>query len=250
MLANLRAKQLIDRVVVVIGESSWLLLCFTVVTLFLTAGVGAMSGGVHAFMQTSLGQLVAGLLVYSFACALVVLPLWFINGRRDVVKTLGVDKIPRVKDMLVALPAWVLYMLATTTVGFVVLVLMPWIDGDQAQQIGFSDINTPLEYVIAFFALVILPPVAEEFMFRGYLYGRLRTRLRFVPSTLVVSLLFGFVHQQWNVAIDTFVLSLFLCYLRETTGSIWPSVLLHALKNMVAYTLLFIAPLMGWNLLQ
>jgi membrane protease YdiL (CAAX protease family) len=101
---------------------------------------------------------------------------------------------------------------------------------------------------MAFIALVILPPVAEELLFRGYLFGHLRTTMGFWTTSLVVSAAFGFIHGQWNVGIDTFILSLFLCYLRETTGSLWASMLLHGIKNGVAYFFLFIAPMIGINL--
>ena len=126
---------------------------------------------------------------------------------------------------------------------------LPWIDLEQSQDVGFAGISQPYEYVLAFIALVILPPIAEEVLFRGYLFGRLRSRMRLVLSALIVSVAFGFVHGQWNVGIDTFVLSLFLCYLREATGSLWAPIVLHAIKNGLAYALLFIAPLLGYQLL-
>jgi hypothetical protein len=61
-------------------------------------------------------------------------------------------------------------------------------------------------------------------------------------AIIITSLLFGAVHGQWNVAIDVFVLSLVLCSLREVTGNIWAGVLLHMLKNGLAFYLLFINP--------
>jgi membrane protease YdiL (CAAX protease family) len=47
---------------------------------------------------------------------------------------------------------------------------------------------------------------------------------------------------QWAVALDTMVLSLMLCTLREYTGAIWAGVLVHAIKNGLAFYLLFINP--------
>jgi membrane protease YdiL (CAAX protease family) len=54
-----------------------------------------------------------------------------------------------------------------------------------------------------------------------------------------VSALFGLAHMQWNVAIDVFVLSMVACYLRELTGSIWAGIILHCLKNLIAFIALF-----------
>jgi membrane protease YdiL (CAAX protease family) len=93
---------------------------------------------------------------------------------------------------------------------------------------------------MAFIALVIIAPIAEEVLFRGYLYGKLRSHASVLVATLLTSALFGAVHMQWNVAIDTFILSLAMCYLRELTGTIWAGTLVHMIKNGLAFTLIFI----------
>jgi membrane protease YdiL (CAAX protease family) len=141
-----------------------------------------------------------------------------------------------------------MYMVATSLAAVAARFLLPWIDQNQTQDVGFADINTAWEYVAAFFGLVVLPPVAEELIFRGYLLGRLREKFSAWPAAIVVSAVFGFVHGQWNVGLDVFVLSLFLCYLRERTGSVWAGMALHGLKNGIAYFFLFIGPLIGINL--
>jgi membrane protease YdiL (CAAX protease family) len=41
-------------------------------------------------------------------------------------------------------------------------------------------------------------------------------------------------------ALDTFTLSLVLCYLRQKTDSLWPGIMLHALKNGLAFMSLFL----------
>ena len=44
----------------------------------------------------------------------------------------------------------------------------------------------------------------------------------------------------WVAALDTFTLSMVLCYLRQETDSLWPGILLHALKNCIAFITLFV----------
>ena len=44
----------------------------------------------------------------------------------------------------------------------------------------------------------------------------------------------------WIGALDTFILSLFLVFLREATGNLWAGITLHATKNLVAFITLFI----------
>ena len=65
------------------------------------------------------------------------------------------------------------------------------------------------------------------------------------PAALIVSIIFGALHGQWNVAIDTFILSMVACYLREATGTIWPGVVIHMTKNAVAFVLLFVVMIPG-----
>ena len=47
---------------------------------------------------------------------------------------------------------------------------------------------------------------------------------------------------QWAVMIDTFVLSLVMCVMREHTGAIWITILMHMAKNGLAFYLLFVNP--------
>jgi len=67
-------------------------------------------------------------------------------------------------------------------------------------------------------------------------------------ATLVTSLLFAVPHLLeggsggllYVAGLDTFILSLFLVYLREKTGGLWSSMILHAIKNGTAFMVLFV----------
>lgn len=124
---------------------------------------------------------------------------------------------------------------------------VPFLNSDQKQAIGFETTGmTTTSLLFAFASLVILPPIAEEMIFRGFLFGSLRGKLRFLWSALLTSIFFGGLHLMtaeagllWIGAIDTFLLSLVLCYAREETGNIWTSIFVHGLKNGTAFLLLF-----------
>jgi membrane protease YdiL (CAAX protease family) len=178
---------------------------------------------------------------YLFALFVVmIVPFIQVAGKWNVLlPMLGFHRWPRPKDLLLAVPAWALYFAATLIVLTIISLLVPDLNLDEEQEIGFDGISQPYEYILAFIALVILPPLAEEAIFRGYLFGKLRSFLTFWPTTLAVSFAFAVVHLQINVAIDVFILSIALCYLREKTGDIWASVFLHAIKNGIAYVFLF-----------
>ena len=86
----------------------------------------------------------------------------------------------------------------------------------------------------------MIAPIAEEVVFRGWLYGKFRSKMPAYLSIVLVSALFGLMHGQWNVGINVFCLSIVLCLLREVTGTIWSGIVLHMLKNGLAFYLLFV----------
>lgn len=131
-----------------------------------------------------------------------------------------------------------------STIGAGVLLVLfrffPWFDATQAQETGFAPYMASGEKVIAFITLVVLAPIVEEVIFRGWLYGKMRARLNLPISILLTSLLFAVMHFQWNVGVNVFALSVVLCGLREITGTIYAGILTHMIKNGVAFYLLYV----------
>lgn len=83
--------------------------------------------------------------------------------------------------------------------------------------------------------LVLLAPIAEEIFFRGWLYTGLRQKFSFGPSYLVTAGLFAAIHWDPNHRRILLVLPLALALglLREVTGSIKPTIALHATYNLI-----------------
>ena len=99
-------------------------------------------------------------------------------------------------------------------------------------------VDGPTDYVLTGIIvanLALLAPIAEELLFRGWLYTALRARLRFRWSFLITAALFAAMHWDANHRHMVLVLPLAVALgvLRETTGSIKPTVLLHAVYNLV-----------------
>jgi membrane protease YdiL (CAAX protease family) len=81
------------------------------------------------------------------------------------------------------------------------------------------------------FMAVIVAPVAEEIIFRGYFYGVIRRYGGCIPALLTSSLLFAAIHDHLPSAPGLFVLATILCLLYERTGSLWANITLHAAFN-------------------
>lgn len=152
---------------------------------------------------------------------------------------LGLRGLPTWTDIGLAPAGFIVYLLLAS--GLVaVFEMFPWFNAEEAQKLGFNIFIFGLDRVAAFIALVVVAPIAEEVIFRGWLYGKMRESLSMWLSILLVSALFGLVHMQWNVGVNVFAMSVVLCGLREITGTIYAGILLHMLKNGVAFYLLFV----------
>ena len=155
---------------------------------------------------------------------------------------LGIARWPRISDMGWALVGYLGYFVASAVLVIFAAMLFRGFDAEQVQDLGITA-PAGLELIVAGLLFVVVAPLAEELIFRGYLYGKLRSYgVRLWVAILVTSVLFGAAHMQWNVGVDTFALSVIMCLMREKTGAIWTGVIMHMIKNGLAFYLLFINP--------
>lgn len=191
-----------------------------------------------------LAQFTYFLLAGIFTVTLVYL---FLKFHKRTFRAIGLLR-PRWRDLfygLAALPAYFIFYIVTLTVA---VALFPGLDINQKQEIGFEHVQGTVSLVLVFLSLVIIPPLMEEILMRGLLYSSLKKALPLVAAALATSFIFAVAHLPeggasgplYIAAVDTFVLSLVLIYLREKTGSLWASITLHAAKNGVAFLSLFV----------
>lgn len=87
-------------------------------------------------------------------------------------------------------------------------------------------------------AVVIIAPLGEELLFRGFLQKFLEDNWRDITrAVLVTSLFFAFTHMNPYWLIQIYVLGVLLGYLAWRTGSILPSFILHGMNNGFALLL-------------
>ena len=98
------------------------------------------------------------------------------------------------------------------------------------------------QFLMAFISIVVITPFVEEIIFRGMIYGQLR-KINIPLAIFLTSLLFGIVHFQLNVGITVFVMSVIMCLIREKiTKTIWSGIVIHMIKNGIAFAILYIYP--------
>lgn len=94
----------------------------------------------------------------------------------------------------------------------------------------------------------LIPALAEEFFFRGYVLSALRSRLKPVRAVLYSALIFGLFHVVNGSVLSlerffpTTLLGLVLGFVAIRTQSLWPGVLLHAVHNGLIFWLTRFSP--------
>lgn len=204
---------------------------------------------VSTMLDTSVA---AQFVFYLIAESLVILFIYLVIKRyKEPLKQIGFARAPIGKDVAMVIGGYVVYFITFIFISGIAQNIAPTIDTNQKQEIGFTGAHG-FNLVLVFCSLVILPPVTEEILFRGFLFRGLRKSMPVGLAVLFTSLLFGAAHLQvgssqpllWIAALDTFSLSLVLIWLRVKTGNLWASIGLHMLKNGLAYFVLFIVPLL------
>ena len=88
------------------------------------------------------------------------------------------------------------------------------------------------EYLAFWAGAVLVAPVAEELIFRGYLLNLWAARWGMWPAVIISSLVFGLFH--WERAVFAAPIGLILALVYLKYDSLWPGIFLHGAYNALA----------------
>lgn len=110
-----------------------------------------------------------------------------------------------------------------------------------------STFANPLYFVLATISIIILAPLIEETLFRGFLQSYIRQHLGSKQAILITSVCFSLFHYATgqtlgniSIIVSLFVLSLFLGFIYEKRGSILAPMTLHASFNAISVINLYL----------
>ena len=92
--------------------------------------------------------------------------------------------------------------------------------------------------LLGFISVVVVAPIIEEFLFRGFLHSQLRrSALKDWGAIVVSSLVWTAIHFQYEIGIlfFLFLFGLFLGFLRLKYGSLLIPIVLHAINNLLSF---------------
>jgi membrane protease YdiL (CAAX protease family) len=188
-------------------------------------------------------------LVYFFVVTGLMMACWFRRGA-----TLGNSLMLRSAQWRV----WQYLVFAVVTVGFLILLQQVLFYLSDQLGVGAGDPSGDLERLRRYFSLdrpssvillgllaVVLAPLAEEYVFRGFLFGAFQnTRLGVVGSAILLSVAWSVMHWGYSSQnlVALFGLGLLFAYIVWRTGSLWPAIIGHGANNLVA-----VVALMGYH---
>ncbi len=189
----------------------------------------ALGAQIKSNLETPMGRTATAVL--QFIC---IVPVIFFAAKfpsQSAMETLAIKKVP-----LNIAGRWVLYFVGYWLLSTMFLYFMKMPDGAFLQSLrGTKHLGLAI-------TIVVIAPIIEELIFRGYLYKAWRyTRLGFIGALVLISALFAAIHAgqyQWPILLVLFCFALLIGAAREKTGSVLMPMLLHGLNNAIAAILL------------
>ncbi len=102
-------------------------------------------------------------------------------------------------------------------------------------------LKSPVGVLLGFFAIVVVAPIVEELLFRGYLQTALTRRMKPWMAIAISSTVFGAIHFQPLAFPILALLGAVFGYLYHRTGSLKVNIALHMANNAFAFLALVLA---------
>lgn len=113
----------------------------------------------------------------------------------------------------------------------------------EERQRGISNLLTmpsAAEFAMAFITLAILPAVSEELFFRGVMFKMAAKGTRkIIFSIVLTAIVFALFHADFYGFISIFMAGILLGFIYYLTGSLWLSMLAHAIHNGLQIILVY-----------
>lgn len=90
------------------------------------------------------------------------------------------------------------------------------------------------DLLLEILALCVIGPLAEELVYRGFVYRRLRENSSETKAALWSALLFGLLHFNFVQCVYAFVLGILLAHIVYKTGSLFTAAVAHMAANLVS----------------
>ncbi len=174
------------------------------------------------------------------------------NIRSSILRRSGTQE-PLIEDVWAALYAWimafplVLFLSQLLEMLLIKLFRLPQLPEQIAVKFLKTTFVDPLYFFLAVLSIIVLAPLIEETLFRGFLQSYIRKHLGSAQAIVITSACFSLFHYDSSqglgnisIILSLFVLALFLGFLYEKRGSLLAPMILHGTFNAVSVVNLYL----------
>lgn len=113
------------------------------------------------------------------------------------------------------------------------------IPGFEAQEVSHIPLfgTSPFDITLSIIALIIIAPLIEEILFRGFLLRTFADRFSPWIANLLAAAIFALVHFEFQSVGIIFILALILNWIFLKSRSLWPCIAFHMINNTLAFVL-------------
>lgn len=218
-----------------VGGGMLLFIVFTTVIAMILMAMTVTSGSSSLNLSTVMLYVINAIasLVGEFIAAAIIMAMCKTN----------INKAVKIKS--VSIGDTVKYTLAAMGFVYVFNLLLSFMNinlsmfGFENKVSDYGSTSGTAENIIYFIAIAVVPPIIEEFLFRGAILGSLRKHGDAL-AIVVSAVMFGFAHSNFIQTPVTFLTGLVLAYLTVKTNSLIPAIIVHFVNNgsSVAFSLL------------
>lgn len=181
--------------------------------------------------------------------AIFSLGAWMLHRRRVTLREAGLVK-PAFQDVKKGILLGLFLFCAGALVAIVQMsilktVLSPHLMSQLNQYSGRSGadkvygiLKLPWARMLFILTGMTVAPIAEETLFRGWLYAAFKDRIGVVPAVIASSLLFALAHLTLLQIAPIFAIGVILTVIYETTHSLTITAIMHSVNNTLSFGLL------------
>lgn len=164
-------------------------------------------------------------LVQLIILAVPVFYAWYMKA--DFKKLFSL-KVPKISHVLGGICMWFGIWLLEQVV---LVSLSQWFPGLAETSEALNSIITDAGFLSAFIVVGICPAIAEEFAFRGFLFGTLKDKWKPWLAIVLSAVLFGAYHMNLLQFVGGTMMGIGLAYAAYMSGSIWIGAVMHFINN-------------------
>ncbi len=192
-----------------------LLICIIFLALFYIGNAAALRFG-------------AGAVAVNQAILLLVpvLYAWYLKNDG---KRLFSIRAPKVRQLVGAAVLCIGQLLLNLVISSVLARLMP--ESTDILEQNF-EILMEQPFIVLCLLLVFMPAIGEELLFRGFIFGTLREKMRPLTAMFISAVVFSLFHMSLVKIIPTFLIGFFIVLAAQRSGSIFVGMVIHLLNNL------------------